>query len=34
MVSETSLDLKYDIIDKTMVFRDELQLLMLILSSF
>jgi len=34
MVSETSLDLKYDIIDETMVLRDELQLLMLILSSF
>jgi len=34
MVSETSLDLKYDVIDETMVLRDELQLLMLILSSF
>jgi len=34
MVSETSLDLKYDIIDETMVLRDELQFLMLILSSF
>lgn len=34
MVSETSLDLKYDIIDETMVLRYELQLLMLILSSF
>lgn len=34
MVSETSLDLKYDNIDETMVLRDELQLLMLILSSF
>jgi hypothetical protein len=34
MVSETSLDLKYDNIDETMVLRDELQFLMLILSSF